>query len=174
MAKLDINGVNALDGRGFVRLFGELVEHTPWVIERVEKLRPFSGRKNFIGTIALVIKESGGKLQKEILRAHPELSGHSEEEESLTEFSSKEQKRLGLDALPSNEYRHMQEFNAKYGEKFGFPYVVCVGLLKDRQELYSNQESRYGNTLEKELENGIDNVLKIIELRLHSLVHQNN
>jgi 2-oxo-4-hydroxy-4-carboxy-5-ureidoimidazoline decarboxylase len=105
-----------------------------------------------------------------VLKLHPELSGKEAVEGTLTKFSVTEQSGLGLNQLPKEDYLKIRDFNRRYREKFGFPFVVCVRLLKNRDELYAAQESRFNNTAETELRKGIEQVYEIARLRLETLI----
>ena len=63
----------------------------------------------------------------------------------------------------------MAHLNKKYKEKFGFPFVICARLNK-KDAILQGLEQRYFNDLEQELKIGIDNVMKICELRVRDLV----
>ena len=71
--------------------------------------------------------------------------------------------------MTPEEKSKMANLNKKYKEKFGFPFVICARLNK-KDAILQGLEQRYFNDLEQELKIGIDNVMKICELRVRDLV----
>ena len=169
--KLGLNQINQMPRSEFVETLGSIVEHSPWVSEQLwDDCRPFASLLTLHHAILKIVETAGAQAWLEVLRQHPELSGKEAEEGTLTKFSVTEQSGLGLNQLPKEDYSKIRDFNRRYREKFGFPFVVCVRLLKNRDELYAAQESRYNNLLENELRNGIEQVYEIARLRLETLI----
>ena len=71
--------------------------------------------------------------------------------------------------MTKEEKAKMVELNQKYKDKFGFPFVICARLNK-KDAILQGLEQRYFNDLEQELKIGIENVMKICELRVRDLV----
>ena len=131
------------------------------------------------------------KVQEGILRVHPDLAGALAEAGQLTSerylslfwfcqlfvyfdwvclhFSTKEQSHANLNLMTPEEKSKMAHLNKRYKEKFGFPFVICARLNK-KDAILQGLEQRYFNDLEQELKIGIDNVMKICELRVRDLV----
>ena len=61
-----------------------------------------------------------------LVRAHPELAGKAMLAASLTAESADEQTRSGLTACTPQELARLQELNAEYNAKFGFPFILAV------------------------------------------------
>lgn len=162
--------VNAMPHDEFVRIFGDVVEHSPWVAEAAAHRRPFKGFVDLHQAMCQAIEDAGPEHWAGILRAHPELSGKEAQSGTLTDFSTSEQKGLGLDRLSRDEFQRIQGFNRAYREKFGFPFVVCVRLLGSRDQLFAAMESRLANAPADELRTGTRQVMEICRLRLENLV----
>lgn len=170
--KLSLNTINELPRDSFVKYFGQVVEHSAWVAEKTYEYRPFSSISQLHHAMVEVVKAAGEQTWKDILNLHPELSGKEAEEGTLTKFSVSEQVRLGLHTLNRHGVLAVREFNQKYHEKFGFPFVVCVRLLKDMAELFAEMDRRLALAPELELRNGIDQVFEIGRFRLNELVSE--
>jgi 2-oxo-4-hydroxy-4-carboxy-5-ureidoimidazoline decarboxylase len=164
--------VNAMSHDEFVRVFGDVVEHSPWVAEAAARRRPFQGFADLHQAMCRAIEDAGPERWADILRAHPELSGKEAQSGTLTDFSTSEQKGLGLDRLSRDEFQRIQGFNRAYREKFGFPFVVCVRLLNSREQLFASMESRLANAPADELRTGTGQVMEICRLRLENLVSE--
>jgi 2-oxo-4-hydroxy-4-carboxy-5-ureidoimidazoline decarboxylase len=162
--------VNAMSHDSFVREFGDVVEHSPWVAEAAARQRPFRQLADLHHCMCEAIWNAGPARWAVILRAHPELSGKEAQSGMLTDFSTSEQKGLGLDRLSRDEFMRIQNFNRAYREKFGFPFVVCVRLLGSRAELFAEMDRRLGHTVDDELRTGTEQVTEICRLRLENLV----
>ena len=67
------------------------------------------------------------------------------------------------------EKEKMRQLNERYKAKFGFPFVICARLNK-KEAILEGLEQRYEHNLEQELNIGIDQVLRICELRVSDLI----
>ena len=67
----------------------------------------------------------------------------------------------------------MASLNQKYKDKFGFPFVICARLNK-KDAILNGLELRCYNDLDVEVLTGIEEVLKICELRIRDLVYDEN
>ena len=97
------------------------------------------------------------------------MAGAIAEAGQLTSESTKEQSHANLNLMTPEEKSKMAHLNKQYKEKFGFPFVICARLNK-KDAILNGLEQRYYNDLEQELKIGIDNVMKICELRVRDLV----
>lgn len=170
--KLTITAVNQLSKNEFVQYFSQVVEHSPWVAENTYDARPFESLTHLHQKMAQTVLSADESTWKKILNLHPELSGKEAQEGRLTDFSVSEQAGLGLNALSRDEFQKIQQFNKDYRAKFGFPFVVCVRLLKNRAQLFHEMERRLSLTPENELRTGIEQVMEICRLRLEGLVFE--
>ena len=87
----------------------------------------------------------------------------------MTEESTAEQSSANLNLMTSEEQSKMTVLNHKYKEKFGFPFVICARLNK-KEAILNGLELRCYNDPEVEILTGIQEVLKICELRIRDLV----
>jgi N-carbamoyl-L-amino-acid hydrolase len=90
---------------------------------------------------------------------------------SLTAESGSEQSKAGLTSCTPQELARIQQLNADYSAKFGFPFVLAVrgprgnGLAK--QEIMDTFERRLSNPADFELDECLRNIHRIAELRLN-------
>jgi 2-oxo-4-hydroxy-4-carboxy-5-ureidoimidazoline decarboxylase len=170
MTLFSIDQINQLPKAQFVKVFGQVVEHSPWVAQTAFESRPFRTLTDLHAAMAKAIEQAGPGAWAEILNLHPELSGKEAQEGALTDFSVSEQAGLGLDRLSKEEFQKIQSFNRLYREKFGFPFVICVKLLKNRDQLFTEMQRRLGLSAQDELRTGIGQVMEICRIRLSQLV----
>ena|SRR5687768_4026329 len=142
-----------------------LFEHSPWVEERADA-RPSSGDRH--ADLMAVVKGSTQEEKLALIRAHPELAGKAAIDGSLTEASAAEQASAGLDRLTQAEYDRFHALNAAYREKFGFPFIICVRLT-DKAGILAAIERRLDNDRETEIDTALDEIGKIVRLRLEPM-----
>jgi OHCU decarboxylase len=118
--------LNALPVERFVDLLGAIFEHSPWVAERAAAARPFRSRAELLDEMRSVVQRASTEEQLALIRAHPQLGARGRTRAELTEASAQEQRRAGLDACTDEEFDRLMQLNARYVEKFSFPFILAV------------------------------------------------
>ena len=118
--------LNRLDQAGFVGALGGIYEHSPWVPERAWSRRPFASVAELHAAMAEVVASAGEERQLALIRAHPELAGKAMVQRALTADSTVEQSGAGLAQCSPEEFAQLQDLNARYTAKFGFPFILAV------------------------------------------------
>ncbi|MFT4199008.1 MAG: 2-oxo-4-hydroxy-4-carboxy-5-ureidoimidazoline decarboxylase [Pseudoxanthomonas sp.] len=155
---------NALDEAAFVARYRELFEHSPWVVERAARLRPFA---DLHAGLMAVVHAATDEDKERLIRAHPELAGKAAIDRTLTDASAAEQASAGLDRLTPDEYARFHALNAAYRERFGFPFVICVRLI-DKAGILAAMQRRLGNGRDAEIATAIEQIGQIVRLRLET------
>ncbi|KAF7213891.1 2-oxo-4-hydroxy-4-carboxy-5-ureidoimidazoline decarboxylase [Nothobranchius furzeri] len=166
---MDISAVNALPYEDFVNLFGNVVEKCPLVAAAVWTKRPFVSLSLLEAAINEFIDALPEAGKEGILRCHPDLAGRDLQSGTLSPDSREEQARAGMDALSSAEASRVARLNEEYKQRFGFPFVICV-RLNDKANIVRELSERCLNTRAAESARGIEEVKKILRLRLQALV----
>ena len=152
----------------FVRCFGDVAEHSPWVAEHAERQRPFQNLGALVAAFETVVLAAPIACRLELLRAHPDLAGKAR---LMADESRREQSGAGLDTLKPEEFARFSELNHRYRAKFSFPFIFAVkGATK--QQILAAFDERIGNSPERELENAIVHVCRILRFRLEDRVAQ--
>jgi OHCU decarboxylase len=86
----------------------------------------------------------------------------------MTEESEREQAGAGLDRLSPDEYEAFMRASSAYRERFGMPFVICVGE-HDKASILASAQARVQNEPEQELRTALDEVAKIARLRLERM-----
>ncbi len=167
--KLSVDQVNELDREAFVKRFGALYEHSPWVAERAWKRRPFEGFEALHKAFEDELYAAPRDMWLDIIRAHPDLAGEDALAGKLTEESAREQSSAGLDRLSPKEFEALAKVNREYREKFGIPFVVYV-REHTRESILQNAKRRLGNTREQEIQTALGEISKIARYRLQEIV----
>jgi OHCU decarboxylase len=153
----------------FVKRYGAIYEHSPWVAEQALAVL---GDIDDLELIAIVMADcvdnASEEQQLQLIRAHPDLAGKAQIAGELTDDSTTEQSRAGLDQCTPEEYEQFQNLNRAYHERFGFPFVMAV-RNSGRQAILEAFERRLGNDADVEFETALAEIHKIARLRLEAM-----
>jgi 2-oxo-4-hydroxy-4-carboxy-5-ureidoimidazoline decarboxylase len=158
---MDIGQFNGLDRDGFVRALGWTVDDSPWVAERAWDQRPFESLEALHEAMAEVVRHASREEQLALLRAHPDLGSRAR----MSSASEGEQSGAGLDCMPTDAFARLQERNAAYRAKFGFPFLYAVKGSSWPQILEA-LDARLGNSPEEEFAAALEQVCRIAWFRL--------
>ncbi|MEA5125499.1 2-oxo-4-hydroxy-4-carboxy-5-ureidoimidazoline decarboxylase [Xanthomonas floridensis] len=154
-----------LDDAAFVARYRALFEHSPWVVERAARRRPF---EDVYRGLMQVVFDASLQDQVALIRAHPELAGKAAIDRTLTAASAAEQASAGLDRLSEDEFKRFHALNQAYRQRFGFPFVICV-RLHDKAGILAALEQRLGASRDAEIATALAEIGKIVHLRLEAL-----
>jgi N-carbamoyl-L-amino-acid hydrolase len=167
---LKLEQINAASVAQFVELLDGTYEHSPWIAERAALLRPFASLVQLKLSMAQVVREADRALQLGLIRAHPELAGKAMVSKTLTAESTNEQSKAGLTDCTPAEFAQIQQLNADYNAKFGFPFILAVrgprGLGLPKAEIIASFERRLNNHPDFERSECLRNIHRIAEIRL--------
>jgi len=161
--------VNAMDEDAFVAALGALFEHSPWVARAAYARRPFATVADLHRALEAAMRAAPREDQLALIRAHPELAGREAAAGELTEASTREQSRAGLDRLTADEARALRDLNGAYRERFGLPLVVCV-REHTKDSILAWGRVRLAHSEDEEVHTALGEVAKIAQLRLRDLV----
>ena len=167
---LTLDQLNAATPAQFTALLDGTYEHSPWIAERAAALRPFRSLAQLKLALVQVVREAGRDAQVALIRAHPELAGKAMVSKTLTAESTNEQGKAGLTDCTPEEFARLQQLNADYNAKFGFPFILAVrgprGLGLDRHEIIATFARRLQHPVDYELAECLRNIHRIAEIRL--------
>jgi OHCU decarboxylase len=164
-----LEDLNSLPADEFVARLAGIFEHSPWVAQRVEGARPFDSRQQLIEAMRAAVDEASPEEQLALIRAHPKLGLIGRRRAELTEASSREQHRAGLDACTPEEAARMETLNAEYLEKFSVPFIVAV-RGHNPASIIANCERRMRNDWPLERRTALHEIGLIAEYRLAEAV----
>jgi len=158
----------------FVTRYGAVYEHSPWVAEQCfvqacDVHDPAKLAEIFAACVDSVDKET--KLA--LIRAHPDLAGRAAVAGELTAESSDEQASAGIDQCTPQEFQRFQEYNARYKEKFGFPFIMAVRQRR-RDEILAAFERRLKHSPDQEFDQAMVEIHKIARLRLAKMSEESS
>lgn len=162
--------LNAASQAEFVALLDGIYEHSPWIAEAAWAARPFASLAALKHAMVEVLRAAGREAQIALIRAHPELAGKAMVAKTLTAESTNEQGRAGLTDCTPDEFARLQQLNADYNARFGWPFILAVrgprGTGLTRHEIIATFERRLADHPELELAECVRNIHRIAEIRL--------
>ncbi|PZP27439.1 MAG: 2-oxo-4-hydroxy-4-carboxy-5-ureidoimidazoline decarboxylase [Roseateles depolymerans] len=163
--------LNVASAADFVALLDGTYEHSPWIAERAAAARPFKSLAALKVALARVVREATVDEQLGLIRAHPELAGKAAIAGELTAESSNEQSKAGLTACTPEEFAKLQQLNADYNARFGWPFILAVrgprGTGFTRQEIIATFERRLRAHADLERAECLRQIHRIAEIRLN-------
>lgn len=159
---------SAMSRDNFLRVYGSVYEHSPWVAEAVYDDRDV-GNVDTVWTLyaamRMAVDMADRGMQLSLMRAHPELAVKTPD---MAAASVSEQSSAGLDQCSSEELAAFKRLNHEYREKFGFPFIVAVKGMT-RGEILQIFNQRLQNDYETEFQNALQQIHKIARFRLEKL-----
>lgn len=162
---IDLDGLNRCDTEAFVAALDGIFEHSPWVAQRCAAQRPFANRHALLAALCGVMDGAPEADQRALIAAHPELAGSAALRGELTSASTTEQAGAGLTAAPAAALSELQQLNAAYRQRFGFPFVISV-KGRQRAEILAELRRRLGSAPDCERRTALREIARIAEFRL--------
>ncbi|CAB3759053.1 2-oxo-4-hydroxy-4-carboxy-5-ureidoimidazoline decarboxylase [Paraburkholderia solisilvae] len=164
-----LDQLNRISKDAFVAALSGIFEHSPWVADTAAGMRPFASIDELHRKMSRVVETAGEARQLALINAHPELAGKAAVRGELTAESTREQSGAGLDQCTQEEFDHLQQLNAAYRDKFGFPFILAVRGY-DRHGIIENFEARVKHNRADELRASLDQIYRIARFRLDDLL----
>jgi len=168
---LTLDQLNAAPLPEALQMLDGLYEHSPWIAERALAQRPFASLAQLKHAMTRVLDDAGIEAQLALIRAHPELAGKAMVSKTLTAESTNEQTKAGLTNCTPEEFAHIQQLNAAYNAKFGFPFILAVrgprGTGLTKAQIIEAFERRLHGHPDFERQECLRNIHRIAEIRLN-------
>jgi len=168
---LTLQQLNAATPDEAARWLDGLYEHSPWIAQQALARRPFASLAQLKRAMVEVLAQAGRDAQVALIRAHPELAGKAMVGGTLTAESSHEQSASGLTHCTPAEFARIQQLNADYNAKFGWPFILAVrgprGTGLTRAEIIDTFARRLDNLPDHELAECLRNIHRVVEIRLN-------
>jgi N-carbamoyl-L-amino-acid hydrolase len=163
--------LNAAPATEALVMLDGLYEHSPWIAEQALQQRPFVSLAALKHTLTQVLHNAPQAAQVALIRAHPELAGKAMVDRSLTAESTHEQNTAGLTRCTPEEFTHIQQLNAAYNQRFGWPFILAVrgprGTGLGKRQIIETFERRLHGHPDFEREECLRNIHRIAEIRLN-------
>ncbi len=117
--------LNQMPAAQFTAALGPVFEDAPWVAAEAAARRPFPTVQALHDAMMAAVRRAPASQLLAFLRGHPELGGAAAQTGAMGAESQAEQAGLGLQS-PQDDAATVAGLNAAYGERFGFPFILCV------------------------------------------------
>jgi beta-ureidopropionase / N-carbamoyl-L-amino-acid hydrolase len=168
---ITLEQLNSASPAEAAQMLDGLYEHSPWIAERALAQRPFRSLAHLKHAMCGVLDQAGRDAQLSLIRAHPELAGKAMVSKSLTAESTHEQTKAGLTDCTPDEFAQIQQLNADYNTKFGWPFILAVrgprGVGLNKTQIIEAFERRGHGHPDFELQECLRNIHRIVEIRLN-------
>ena len=172
---MTLDQLNTQSIRQLLPLLQGLYEHSDWIVEQTLERRPFKSFEAFKLGMIQTLKLAGEAAWLKLIKAHPELTGKVAIQKTLTAESQSEQQKAGLANCTPQEFEALHLLNKTYQDKFNFPFIVAVrgprGVGLTRQDIIQTLQRRLKNTRDFEVQEALQNIHRIVELRLHEKIN---
>ncbi|HWL13184.1 MAG TPA: 2-oxo-4-hydroxy-4-carboxy-5-ureidoimidazoline decarboxylase [Ureibacillus sp.] len=149
----------------FVKVFGEIFEHSPWIARKAVAERPFDSAEDAFEVMRKVVENATADEQLTLILEHPELGKRIK----MSEASVREQSGAGLDSLSPEEFDIFSATNKAYMAQFHFPFIIAVAG-KDKNDILQAMKGRLNNSREAEFETALQEIYKIARLRFDAII----
>ena len=171
MAAITLDKLNRTSDAEFAQALTGTYEDSPWIVEAAASKRPFATLAALKRALVEVVRQAPREQQLALIRAHPELAGKAMVARTLTAESAHEQGKAGLTECTPEEFAHIQQLNADYNKKFGFPFILAVrgprGTGMSKRAIIATFARRLANHPDFEFAEALRNIHRIAELRLN-------
>lgn len=168
---LTLEQLNAATPQDAITLLDGVYEHSPWIAQRALDARPFRSLAHLKHAMVQALAHATVDEQLGLIRAHPELAGKAMVAKSLTAESTNEQNKAGLTNCTPEEFARIQQLNADYNARFGFPFILAVrgprGTGLTKAEIIATFERRVHHHPDFERAEALRNIHRIAEIRLN-------
>lgn len=159
---------NNLSLEDFLKKYGGIYEHSPWIAESAYKAGKTGSIDELHAAMKAAVEDAPVDRQMALICAHPMLACAPADVTKLTLSSQSEQKGAGLNQCSPEEYAEFQQLNADYRDKFRFPFIIAVKGLT-RQDILQAFRARIKNSHEVEFQTALTQIHKIARFRLEAL-----
>jgi beta-ureidopropionase / N-carbamoyl-L-amino-acid hydrolase len=170
---LTLEQINRASQAEFTSLLDGVYEHSPWIAGAAWQRKPPQGFSTLAAlkhALVSVVREAGREAQEALVRAHPELAGKAMVSGALTAESSNEQNTAGLTHCTPEDFARIQQLNADYNARFGWPFILAVrgprGTGLSRAQIIQTFERRLAGHPAFEFAECLRNIHRIAEIRL--------
>ena len=163
---------STLPQEDFVKAYGSIFEHSPWIAERAWALELGPAHDSALGlhhALTRMFRSASPEERLGVLTAHPDLAGKLAAAGRLTAESTSEQAGAGLNSLTDAERAMFTTLNSRYVEKHGFPFIIAV-RDHTKASIEAAFTRRIDNDRDTEFAEACRQVERIAEFRLKDIL----
>lgn len=164
MSKL--NELNGADEEQAILLVAPLIERAPKIAKRVVDQRPFQTSDELFHAIKGELLALSEAELVDLFRGHPELA--PENPLAMTDESQFEQGRLNLNSQQNEHRARLFDLNARYREKYGFPFITALVRHPDMDSVLEEFQARLTGDRESEIRQAIEQIATVSSSRVRA------
>ena len=162
--------VNEMTEDEFGATFGRLFQGPDWVVRNAYAQRPFTDTQDLRVAFQEALFGATERQQPDLMSRYPHLVGEEAGDGTTGEDAATEQVSEGLTRLNEEEHKAFSELTAAYGERFGFPLIVCVRDDMDHTHILECGWTRMSNSPTQEHATALIEIAKIANHRFEDMV----
>ncbi len=167
-----LEALNHADEEDAVLLLEPLIERAPAIARRVASRRPFWSADDLRTAIRRELEALDENERLDLFRAHPELAPGNPL--AMTRASQSEQGRLNL-TTDDNAFRdRLDDLNARYRQRFGFPFITALVRHRDMDSVLAEFEARIDADSATEMSRALEQVAAVSAARVEALFGDSN
>lgn len=160
----------------FVETFAPLFNNTLWPLEDAHAAAPFTTVQDLRDAVQEAVLTAERGDQKALIRDYPsmaELLLDPEASERISGFAGSVALE-NLDTMDDVEQEQLVELSERYRERFGMPFVTCLGRLDSRTQIISEGIRRLENSPAQEHVQLLGEVVEIANDRFNHMIADAN
>jgi OHCU decarboxylase len=165
---ISLDEVNAMTRERFTEVFGHVVQHVPWAIDRAFDQRPYADTRALREAFQDAVLTGSSEQQLEIISTFPDLGAEDETGQALAVD------HVALSHLDEEDHSDVVQLATAYREHFGFPLVICARETAHFDRVLRNGWSRMDNSPGAEKAFALIEIAKIANYRFEDLVADAN
>jgi 2-oxo-4-hydroxy-4-carboxy--5-ureidoimidazoline (OHCU) decarboxylase len=173
---ITLEDVNAMDRGTFVETFAPLFNNTLWPLENAHAAAPFTTVQDLRDAVQEAVLTAERGDQKALIRDYPsmaELLLDPEASKRISGFAGSVALE-NLDTMDDVEQEQLVELSERYRERFGMPFVTCLGRLDSRTQIISEGIRRLENSPAQEHVQLLGEVVEIANDRFNHMIADAN
>ena len=161
-----LSELNCADEERAVALIAPLIERAPEIARKVAHHRPFQSPDDLVRAIRRELLGLGEAERIDLFWAHPELA--PDNPLAMTNKSQSEQGRLNLTSGEHKYRARLSDLNARYRERYGFPFITALVRHPDIDSVLTEFEARLTSDRKSEIQQAIDQIAMVSSSRVRA------
>ncbi|WP_417287543.1 solute carrier family 23 protein [Corynebacterium variabile] len=170
---LTLEDVNAMDQPSFLRTFSPLFNNATWPLERAHAAAPFDTVQDLRDAVQDAVLTAPREQQDALIRDYPSMAELLLDAEALKRESGFAGS-LALEEMDDVEQEQLRDLSDQYQQRFGMPFVACLGRMDSRTQIVTEGLRRLENSPEQEHLQLLGEVVEISNDRFNHMIADAN
>lgn len=170
---LTLEDVNAMDQASFLRTFSPLFNNATWPLERAHAAAPFDTVQDLRDAVQDAVLTAPREQQDALIRDYPSMAELLLDAEALKRESGFAGS-LALEEMDDVEQEQLRDLSDQYQQRFGMPFVACLGRMDSRTQIVTEGLRRLENSPEQEHLQLLGEVVEISNDRFNHMIADAN